>query len=391
MRASSFTALPFPPAQPALWVKVVSEAPSVVLDCDYGLLECTFPADVRAFKDAVIASRRAELECFGVTSAKLRVFYMGGVRPAAAAERSAMTIEDASLAPNHVLAELLASSDAFFLVTAWLPAGAPLCVHAGSDSGCAAAAVKTSAAGVAPAGVAGGAASPRSSGGGTPRGPARESRNKAAAAALPGLRYAFGRALASGATFSIDTVPVVSSSLTPALRDSLFAHRPLHGSLGGSFADFDTEMDGTRVVLLPATSGSKKGLPLFVVLSNELDVLAAAHRYRGAMAPGCVSYPLSSLPDSLLLTIDGVLALSHDSQPIILHASLTPVARMAFSDFATVLEYWGAQMCHIVAAAECFDDVFSEHSAPYVTRKLQEFAAAEQAVLLEAQRHGLGT
>lgn len=167
------------------------------------------------------------------------------------------------------------------------------------------------------------------------------------------------------------------------MRDSLFAHRLLFGSLGGSFSDFDTEMEGSKVILLPAASGSKKGLSLFIVLSNERNVLAAAHRFRGAKAPGCVSYPLSTLPDSLVLTIDGVqAALPTSGQPIILHASLTPVARMAFADFATVLESWVAHMCHIVAAAECVDDAFSERSAPYVMRKLEEFAAAELAVPL---------
>ena len=112
---------------PALWVKVVPRAPSVVtLDDDYDLLECAaLPADVRALKKAVIAARGAKLT--GVAPEDLRVYHRGASLPEV--DEEAVFLASAhSLAPNRVLRAIIAglgaSPDAFFLVTASLPAGA---------------------------------------------------------------------------------------------------------------------------------------------------------------------------------------------------------------------------------------------------------------------------
>ena len=114
-------------AVPALWLKVVPLAPSTaVLDIEYDLLECAFPADVRALKVAAIAARGSKLK--GVAPEDLRVHFMGSVRPAAAAERELEA--DAALAPDSELrCALGVLPKAFFIVAAALPAGACAIAH----------------------------------------------------------------------------------------------------------------------------------------------------------------------------------------------------------------------------------------------------------------------
>ena len=151
---------------------------------------------------------------------------------------------------------------------------------------------------------------------------------------------------------------VTTASLPAHLRQSLFAHRFLtdRGMVRGT--DFEIVQYDNIPMLQPAkapTPGSlRKGMSFYVVFSNAPDVLASAH----LAAPGyrasspCYAYPLQSLPDTLVMTIDSVKESTSANAPIIAHMSLTPKAPMSYAAFSSAVESWHSVPCRIAGTGE---------------------------------------
>ena len=175
-----------------------------------------------------------------------------------------------------------------------------------------------------------------------------------------------------------------SRLLPPHVQQLLFAHRFLTPM---RMDDFDLEEASGQLLLQPSV---KKGLSLFVVLSANLAVIAAAHAARGAVTRGhygCGAQQLSELPELLTLTFDRVLEQT-DSSPstaIVWHATLAPKTPMLYITFLNTFEKWTKQLCAIEADAECPpSDVFVDPSdlhvlssslEPYFASKLAGFAS----------------
>lgn len=228
---------------------------------------------------------------------------------------------------------------------------------------------------------------------GTPKSPATESPTGSRAALVSALVTAFNRTTPSDRiTITGDVnAGIPTSGLSAALRERLSFHQLLTG--GVRFSDFvNVEVDGAGVAhLSPSLPADKKGLSMFVVLSSHNDVLSAAHALRRVSPKlshsGCCVRPLSTLPDALVITIDGIQEKDGSGGvPIIAHASLTPKVRMTASAFQIALDQWAATKCAMAANADdpeshFHDDgehlhQFSAVSAPYLVRKLTAFQEA---------------
>jgi hypothetical protein len=153
--------------------------------------------------------------------------------------------------------------------------------------------------------------------------------------------------------------------------------------------DFDVAAIEGQLWLQPILT---KGLSMFVVLSEDADVTAAAHAMRCSITKahyGCSCRIISDLPDSLILTFDRVLdkTASPASSPIVWHATLTPKEPMLFHVFLSEFASWKPALCAIEGAAECLPEIcvdpgelcmMSSFLEPYVTSKLAPFADARQ-------------
>ena len=89
-----------------------------------------------------------------------------------------------------------------------------------------------------------------------------------------------------------------------------------------------------------AAATGRPGLSFFIVASRERAVEQAAHAFRGAAPWGCQCFPLDKLPSSLMLMVDKVQLTDALGAPVLLHASLAPVAAMSPQDFMAALRQW---------------------------------------------------
>jgi hypothetical protein len=134
----------------------------------------------------------------------------------------------------------------------------------------------------------------------------------------------------------------------------------------------------------------EKGLSLFIVASEDPQVVAAAHVVRGAITKGhhgCLSWCLATLPQSLVVTLDRELEKTAEGVPIVWHATLSPRTSMTFTEFEAAFEGWAdLTVCKLrdVGKEDCEigpvhrDDLctFSGGNAPYLLAKLNEHCAA---------------
>jgi hypothetical protein len=230
----------------------------------------------------------------------------------------------------------------------------------------------------------GGASTPVTGGSGSPTtNVARETLRQSLRAALR-VAYAAASPLQFSPPLNI-FCGTDSRSLPPRAQQLLFAHRFL--TFSQNINDFENEVISRQFWVQPSAT---KGLSLFVVLSANLDVIAAAHAVCGAVTRthyGCGVQQLSELPESLNLTFDRVLeqtdSLQSPSAAIVWHATLTPKTPMLYTTFWDTYEKWTKQLCAIEAAAECPSDIFVDPSdlhvmssslEPYFASKLAGFA-----------------
>jgi hypothetical protein len=135
-----------------------------------------------------------------------------------------------------------------------------------------------------------------------------------------------------------------------------------------------------------------KGLSLFVVLSEDEAVTAAAHAVLCSMTKvhfGCVHRIVSDLPDSLILTFDRVLesTASPASSPIMWHATLSPKEQMYPCDFSIVFQSWQPALCAIQAATERPPEILVDPGALHIMSSLLEpYVTSKLAHLVDSQR-----
>ena len=178
-----------------------------------------------------------------------------------------------------------------------------------------------------------------------------------------------------------------SRSLPPHMQRILSAHRLVTPQ---RMEDFEFVATSGELWLQPSL---KKGMSLFVVLSDDPDVIAAAHAARCAVTRvhhGCTALRLSEVPDSLTLTFERVLerASPSSASPVIVwHATLAPKKPMLDFTFLAAFAEWTKQLCAIEAAAEeCPPDIFVDPSdlgvmssslEPYFAYKLAAFTTSQ--------------
>ena len=169
-----------------------------------------------------------------------------------------------------------------------------------------------------------------------------------------------------------------SRSLSITTQRRLSAHRLFTSQ---HTDDFENEWIGSQLLLKPS---STKGMSFFVVLSDDVGVIAAAHAWRCSVTKqqkGCARRLLFELPDSLTLTFDRVLnPPSAAASPVMMwHASLTPKVPMPFHVFLGMVDEWQPVLCSISGAANCPPEIFfdpgelhtmSSFLEPYFSSKL---------------------
>lgn len=203
---------------------------------------------------------------------------------------------------------------------------------------------------------------PRSSGSSSPAGggaapgrvlepPSRAAQRAAADALKVRLLLDFARAGAEGLNVGIAGLGLPFAAAALVTRGAVFAHRrTLSG--GVRHADFKHAVENGDVFFMPAAAGAPPaGQSFFIVLSRDAAVLDGAHELLGCAAEGCQMFALDAVPAALELVVDRVLVGAAEA-PAVVHATLTPRARISCGDFSRAAEQWRAEMepCMLQAA-----------------------------------------
>jgi len=176
-----------------------------------------------------------------------------------------------------------------------------------------------------------------------------------------------------------------SRSLSIQTQRRLVAHRLLTHERP---TDFEVAANEGQLWYQPNLA---KGMSMFVVLSEDEVVTAAAHDVRCSITKahyGCSRRILSDLPDSLTLTFDRVLdCTALPASPIVWHATLTPKEQMLPHVFSSVFASWKPALCAVKAAAESPPEIvvdpgelhiLSSFHEPYIASKLAQVSDSQQ-------------
>lgn len=169
------------------------------------------------------------------------------------------------------------------------------------------------------------------------------------------LLDAFAAAALRNANVSVGALvpPFLAAALLPLGVRS--AHR-LVGRGGLKNSDFVSSADAAGTITL-RTSPTKRGVPFFVILSQDPDVIAFAHAFQDADSTGCIAHSIADVPAELVLTVDKV-QVDASGAPVLLHASLAPVDGSGMTSgalFAAIEKWEGKALCTIAGAGGAAD------------------------------------
>ncbi len=85
---------------------------------------------------------------------------------------------------------------------------------------------------------------------------------------------------------------------------------------------------GAILLRLASPTTGKPGMSFFIVISQDVALVQAAHSFcGGGELGGCQAYPRDAVPARLSLMVDAVQVSDADGAPVLLHASVGGAAR----------------------------------------------------------------